>query len=234
MAATNPTVEATTSATIASPGVLISLPPMPADSLQTTLQTIAEAFAGDPVTVATPEITPTHSDLPSSLRLVAYAPAAPSEGAWVLTAADYLNTHQLAREHHAGISLMLGAESQSLHAQALRNLIQAVSSGTDLAVPHYALHPREALVNSALLYPVTRALFGTTPRFPLPIDLGLSFRATEVLATAAQRLTTTARMTPSSGQSLRQPRPTCLSPRWKRGGANFPNHRRQISTACWA
>ena len=190
MAATNTTVDAIPSATLGSPGLLISLAPMPADSLGTTLRTIADALPGEPVTVATPEMAVAPAGLPPSLRVVQYTPTAPSDGAWVLTAADYLNIFQLAREHHAGISLMLGAECQSLHAQALRNLVQAVSSGADLAVPHYTLHSREALVNSALLYPVTRALFGTTPRFPLPIDLGLSFRAAEVLATAAQRVTT--------------------------------------------
>ncbi len=39
------------------------------------------------------------------------------------------------------------------------------------------------------LYPVTRALFGTRPRFPLPIDIGLSLRMASRLAATAQRFT---------------------------------------------
>jgi hypothetical protein len=54
---------------------------------------------------------------------------------------------------------------------------------------HHDLGPREGLVNSAILYPVTRALFGTRPRFPLSIDVGLSIRMAERLAATAQRFT---------------------------------------------
>lgn len=163
---------------------------MPVDAVATTLANIAAAFPGDEVTVATPDASsPTEHEAHPGLHVVSYTPSAPPQGSWVLTAADYLNTFQLAREQQASISLLLGAEAQSLTPQSLRNLATAVSSGVDLAVPHYILRPREGLVNSALLYPVTRALFGTNPRFPLAIDLGLSLRATERLATAAQRFT---------------------------------------------
>ena len=56
-------------------------------------------------------------------------------------------------------------------------------------MPHYELGAREGLVNSAILYPVSRALYGARPRFPLAIDLALSRRMSERLATAAQRYT---------------------------------------------
>jgi glucosylglycerate synthase len=45
------------------------------------------------------------------------------------------------------------------------------------------------LVNSAILYPLTRALFACRARFPLAIDLGLSLRMAERLAAAGQRYT---------------------------------------------
>ncbi len=190
MATSNTAFEAATSASPRSSGLLVSLTSMPVDAVETTLANIAAAFPGDDITVVTPDAAfGTDGHLHQPLHVVSYVPSAPPQGAWVLTAADYLNTFQLAREHGASISLLLGAEAQSLAPQALRNLATAVSTGTDLAVPHYSLRPREGLVNSALLYPVTRALFGTTPRFPLAIDLGLSLRAAERLATAAQRFT---------------------------------------------
>ncbi len=190
MATSNTAFEAPPAAPPRSTGLLVSLTSMPAEAVETTLANIALAFPGDEVTVATPDAA-FHPDgnAHPALHVVSYTPSAPPEGAWVLTAADYLNTFQLAREHQAATSLLLGAEAQSLAPQALLNLATAVTAGTDLAVPHYNLRPRDGLVNSALLYPVTRALFGTNPRFPLAIDLGLSLRAAERLATAAQRFT---------------------------------------------
>ena len=190
MATFNTAFEAAPSAPTRSSGLLVSLTSMPADAVETALANIAAAFPGDDVTVATPDAAfSADAHLHHPIHVVSYVPSAPPQGAWVLTAADYLNTSQLAREHGASVSLLLGAEAQSLAPQTLRNLATAVSNGIDLAVPHYTLRPREGLVNSALLYPVTRALFGTTPRFPLAIDLGLSLRAAERLATAAQRFT---------------------------------------------
>jgi hypothetical protein len=63
------------------------------------------------------------------------------------------------------------------------------NAATDLAMPHYALAANTGLINSAVLYPLTRALFASPARFPLAIDLGLSMRMAERLATVAQRST---------------------------------------------
>jgi hypothetical protein len=85
---------------------------------------------------------------------------------------------------------MLGAESHTMAPEAIRNLASAtLSSNHDLVVSHYHPGPREALLNSAIFYPVTRALFCAKPRFPLALDLGLSLRMAERLATVAQRYT---------------------------------------------
>jgi hypothetical protein len=56
-----------------------------------------------------------------------------------------------------------------------------------LAAPRYSLGARDGLINSAILYPVTRALFGTRPRYPLAIDLAFSGRMAERLAACAQK-----------------------------------------------
>jgi hypothetical protein len=86
--------------------------------------------------------------------------------------------------------LLLGAEAQSLQAAGLRSLYgEAVTTGYDLVTAKYALPPRAGLVNSAVLYPISRALFGASSRFPLAIDLCLSGRMVERLAMAAQRST---------------------------------------------
>jgi len=63
-----------------------------------------------------------------------------------------------------------------------------VQSGSiDLALPSYDIPPHAGLVNSAILYPLTRALYATRARFPLAIDLGLSLRMAEKLAAAGHR-----------------------------------------------
>jgi glucosylglycerate synthase len=62
-----------------------------------------------------------------------------------------------------------------------------LNASIDLATPHYALPPNTGLINSAIIYPLTRALFAVRGRFPLAIDLGLSMRMAERLAAAAKR-----------------------------------------------
>jgi glucosylglycerate synthase len=170
-------------------GLLVSLCPLPADALDETLANLALAFPDQVIDIATPD--PAPPNLPGgNLRIASYTPATPAPGAWVLTAADYLNTYKLVKERNATSCLLLGAEAQSLAPESLRALAEAAAAGhSDLVTPQYALGAREGLVNSAILYPATRALFGTRPRYPLAIDLAFSARMVERLATAAQRLT---------------------------------------------
>ena len=84
---------------------------------------------------------------------------------------------------------VLGAEAQSLHPEALRALAASTLAGADLTTPRYDLGPRDGLVNSAILYPVTRALFGTRPRYPIAIDLAFSSRMADRLTACAQKFT---------------------------------------------
>jgi hypothetical protein len=174
-------------AAVASGSLLVSLVPMPQQAFETLLSNLALAFPNETVLVATPDAAPTHSS-DSPLRLLPYTVTTVSATPWVLTSADYLNTYKLAQDNRASACVLLGAEAQSLHPEAIRALAKSALQ-CDLTVARYDLGPREGLVNSAILYPVTRALFNTRPRFPLAIDLGLSLRMTERLATTAQRFT---------------------------------------------
>jgi hypothetical protein len=176
------------SARAVNPGsLLVSLVPLQQDAFDATLSNLALAFPGETVLVATPDAAP-QSSSGSPLRLLPYTQAPVSTTPWVLTAADYLNTYKLAQENHASACVLLGAEAQSLHPEAIRALAKSALQ-YDLTSAHYDLGPREGLVNSAILYPVTRALFSTRPRYPLAIDLGLSLRMAQRLAAAAQRFT---------------------------------------------
>jgi hypothetical protein len=171
--------------------LVVSLPSLARDGFDQTLANLATAFAGESIVVATPDAgSQTESQPGGTLNVIGYTPAAQSPGAWTLVAADFLNAHELAQQHRAKAILLLGAEAQSLSPAALHDLAHSVlEAHADLAVPRYDLPARAGLVNSAILYPISRALFGTTPRFPLAIDLALSPRMAERMATAAQRFT---------------------------------------------
>jgi hypothetical protein len=171
--------------------LLFHLSAVSPEALEITLTNLAAAFPDQTAFVAIPEIASSNPiQAPENLRLLPYTPAAPSPTSWVLTAADYLNTYKLAQEHNASACLLLSSDSHTMQPESIRKLADAtLNSSTDLIVSHYHLGAREGLVNSAILYPVTRALFGTKPRFPLAIDLGISLRMAERLAAAAQRFT---------------------------------------------
>jgi hypothetical protein len=177
-----------TAATPAASTLLVSLTPLAPESLSATLTNLAAAFPNQIIDVVTPD--PIPSSAPPHLRLTSYTPTAPPPAAWVLTAADYLNTQRLLEDHPSPACLLLGPEAQSLSPESLVTLAEAIRTGhCDLATPHYSLGPRDGLVNSAILYPVTRALFATRPRYPLAIDIAFSPRMAERLAACAQRST---------------------------------------------
>jgi glucosylglycerate synthase len=163
--------------------LLVLLAPMPAEQLDPLLSKLAGTFASGNLLVAAPE--PFTADSHPNLQFV---PVSAGKTAMTLTAADFVNAHQLAEKHQARAILILGQEAGSLAPHAMRDLANAVlTAPVDLAMPYYQTPPNAGLVNSAILYPLTRALFAAPPRFPLAIDLGLSLRMAERLAQAAQR-----------------------------------------------
>ena len=193
MATTNTVPTANTTAEAGgAPALLVSLASLTQEAFEAMLANLSAAFPDQAIVVATPDGSAGSALDSGPMRVVGYTPAAPPSGAWTLTAADFLNAHELADEHKAPAILILGAEAQTLEPAALRRLAEAVAASTpegDLAVPRYDLPARAGLVNSAILYPITRALFAAKPRFPLAVDLCLSARMLEKLAAVAQRYT---------------------------------------------
>ena len=169
--------------------VLVCVTSLPIDAFEATLTNLAQAFPDRSVLVATPDAASTTS--PSSLPLLPYTAIAPSASSeWIQTAANYLQTLRLAQENNATACVLLGGECQSIHPEAISSLSNAITdSGADLAIARYSLGPREGLVNSAILYPISYALFNAAARFPLAIDLALSPRMTERLSVAALKCT---------------------------------------------
>jgi hypothetical protein len=166
---------------------LVCLPPLSAEAFEATLLNLSQAFPEQSLLVATPDAAP--ASLASNVRVVTVTPSAPPRGSWVPTAADYLNAWTVAREHRPQSILLLGPEASTVAPDTLRRLATGVLDHHDLVLPRYPVGPHDALFNSAILYPLTRALFAHHVRFPLPIDAAVSSRMAERLATSAQRLT---------------------------------------------
>jgi hypothetical protein len=163
--------------------MLVFIAPMAGEQLASLLSTLNGLFSDEGVLIATPN--DTSGPAYPGLRMI---PTQATNAVWPLSASDFLQAANAAKENEARGVLMLGPGAESLSAAALRDLASAVSDASfDLAVPHYSLPPNAGLVNSAILYPLTRALFGSRTRFPLSIDMAFSLRMAERLAGAAQR-----------------------------------------------
>jgi hypothetical protein len=183
MATTNSMPEVTTPPAQASGDLLVLLAPLPPEQFETVLANLSSAFPPEEFVIATPEMLA--ADAYPGLQVV---PAPPVKPSVTLSAADFVNAHQLAEKCQARAILLLGPEAGSLEPGAMRDLAHAVlATQTDLAIPFYDLPPHAGMVNSAILYPLSRALFASNARFPLAVDLGLSLRMAERLAAASHR-----------------------------------------------
>jgi hypothetical protein len=185
MATVDPISDVLTAAPQPAARLLVTVAAMPPEQFESLLANLAAAFAAESLLIAA------QNEFASNpfpdLRIVA---APPTSAAWTSTAADFVNAFQCAEAEGVRAILMLGPGSSSLNPMALRQLASAVLTETvDLAVPCYTLPPHAGLINGAILYPLTRALFATRVRFPQAIDLGLSPRMAERLAITAQRFT---------------------------------------------
>ncbi len=164
-------------------GLLVLLPAMPRPKLESVLASLTTSLPAENLLVGTPETLPREA-----YPAFRFIDVPDSRSSWILTAPDYVNAYQLAQKHSARAILMLGTEAESLSPSGLRDLANAVTNApTDLVVPRYALPPRAGVANSAIIYPLSRALFASRARFPQSTDLAVSMRMLERLAQAAQR-----------------------------------------------
>jgi hypothetical protein len=145
---------------------------------------LTAAFSVDDLAIATP-----NDASGTSYTTLKVVPTQATNAVWPLAAMDFVNAFTTAKEYESRAILMLGPGADSLGPSALRDLASNVSESThDLAVPHYLLPSNAGLVNSAILYPLSRALFASRVRYPLSIDMAFSLRMAERLANSAQRL----------------------------------------------
>lgn len=176
-------IEANLASEKSSGSLLVLLPGAPQAQIEAVVNGLTSSLPAEALLIAVPE-EPATASMPN-VRYIEFPQAKPS---WTLTAGDFASAHQLTQKHNPRAVMILGQEAGSLSAAGLSGLANAVSEGTiDLAQPCYLLPPRAGLVNSSILYPLSRALFATRARFPLGVDLGLSPRMAERLGAAAQR-----------------------------------------------
>ncbi len=164
--------------------LLVVLAPLPQEQVESVLTHVAACLAAGDVVIATADALARESH--AGLHFVDLPGAAPS---WTVAAASFAMASQLAQENKVRGILMLGPEAGSLGEAGIGALVRGVlEGGVDLAMPRYAISPHAGLINSGILYPLTRALFASRVRFPLAIDLGLSARMAERMAAAARPL----------------------------------------------
>jgi hypothetical protein len=184
MATANSIPDETAVAERATADLVVFVTAMPAEQFKGVLDNLGATFSADNMIVATQNDLP--ADAPRNLRIV---PVPQSNAFWMLQPADFTGAAQCGLEHESKAILILGPGADSLSTLALRSLADAVlTAPIDLVVPHYSLAPHAGLINSAILYPLTRAVFASSVRFPLPIDLCMTPRMAERLAAAAQRI----------------------------------------------
>jgi hypothetical protein len=184
MATANPIPDDTSVADHATADLVVFITAMPVEQFRGVLSNLEAAFSVENMIVASQNELP--ADAPKNLRIIL---TPPSNSLWTLKSGDFIGAAQSGLDHEAKAILILGPGADSLSPLALRSLADAVSTASiDLAVPHYAMPAHAGLINSAILYPLTRAVFASSVRFPLAIDLGLSPRMAERLAGVAQRI----------------------------------------------
>jgi hypothetical protein len=184
MATANQISDETAVAEHATADLVVFVTAMPAEQFKGVLDNLGAAFPAVNMIVATQNELP--ADAPRSLRIDLMPQ---SNAFWMLQPADFIRAAQCGLEHEAKAILILGPGADSLSTLALRSLADAVlTAPIDLVVPHYSLAPHTGLINSAILYPLTRAVFASSVRFPLPIDLGMTPRMAERLTATAQRI----------------------------------------------
>jgi glucosylglycerate synthase len=183
MATANSVSDAHSSTTPVRADLLVFVAPMAAESLENLFANLATVFPAEDLVIATPN--DTSGTAYPALRVIS---TQATDTVWPLAASDFVNAVSAAKTNEVRAVLMLGPGADSLSTSAIRDLASAVSDSTfDLAAPHYSIPPNAGLVNSAILYPLTRALFGSRTRFPLSIDMAFSARMADRLANTAQR-----------------------------------------------
>ena len=127
----------------------------------------------------------------SEIRFLPFTPTAgTSVIPWLALSQTYQSLFGTARELGVGACAVVAADLAALRAEVLRPMLAPVLEKVyDLAMPVYPVGKFEGLLNSSILAPLTRALYGRRVRFPLAPDFGISSRLLPELEQPTQRIT---------------------------------------------
>jgi hypothetical protein len=96
---------------------------------------------------------------------------------WTQRAAAQVALLAHAAEQQSSVTVLLGTEISELKPSSISALADPVlQSGADLAIAVYQHPPFDALLNTGILAPLTRALYGKRIHFPLAPDFAVSPR----------------------------------------------------------
>ena len=135
-----------------------------------------------------PEITSEPTE--GNLRFVPYLmpPGTPSRIPWLTAVANYQAILGMARELGVSACAVIGFDLAALDTNFLAPMLAPVlEKHCDLAMPLYALGKFDGLLNSSILAPLTRALYGRRIRFPLAPDFCLSAKIIPEMEAVLQR-----------------------------------------------
>jgi glucosylglycerate synthase len=152
------------------------------------------AFPGpsgaDPAAQTKTEAEPAETN--KGLQFLPYSLSAGSSSVipWLPAANTYQTVFSMARELGASACVVIGQDLAALQTDFLAPMIAPVlEKGVDLAMPLYALGKFDGLLNSSILAPLTRALYGRRVRFPLAPDFCLSGKMIPQMELALQQTT---------------------------------------------
>jgi glucosylglycerate synthase len=127
-----------------------------------------------------------------NLRFLPYSlpPGAASMIPWIAPASTYQTVFAMARELGVSACAVISFDLAALQTNFLGPMLAPVlEKRCELAMPLYALGKFDGLLNSSILAPLTRALYGKRVRFPLAPDFCLSAKMLPELEVALQRTT---------------------------------------------
>jgi hypothetical protein len=93
---------------------------------------------------------------------------------WLTTPSTSRAIARLAEKRSARACVMLSADLGAFDARSILDLARPLMEARTLSLPIYPTGKYEGLLNSAVLYPFTRALYGKQVRYPLPLDYGVA------------------------------------------------------------
>jgi hypothetical protein len=121
--------------------------------------------------------------------MIPYRSTASNEaGPWAQISMAQRGVLGLAAELKATACVVMDADMELLKPDGLRKLLAPVlDRQCDLAMPIYASHRYEGLLNTAILMPLTRALYCKRLQMPLALDFAISRRFAEHVSRLSNR-----------------------------------------------